>query len=424
MAGIIAHLPGVGKPRFVPVKLADFVSDDEVFTTALGVLVAACGDVFGLTEEDDSGSEEVVSAEDSCRLLYGGRDLTNESAATAFLRTLRKGVPCAVRVVYRLLGGKGGFGALLRGQRGLGKKTTNFDAMRDLSGRRLRHSKAVDRIKEWMEKNKREDELVSLIKGEGPDLPKPLAPAEKLDPNYLQKLKRGAAERAKAVGAGIRVADTEGAATADGPSKRARLSINAPSAVAGWLDPLGGLSPPSSPDGEEAEEEQEAPEDKCESGSASSSTVAPTPASSSAASSAATASASAAAAALDEEETPEEEAVEAEEESSATAAAAAPAATAAPGPSAAKDDQEGARKRRGSKPPAPEAMEGEVMQPQELAAYASAEALADKVAPDTLKRSLMKLGLKCGGTPKERAARLFMLKEKSLKDLPKSVFAK
>lgn len=44
-----------------------------------------------------------------------------------------------------------------------GKKTTNFDAMRDLNGRRIRHVKAVERIKEWLEKKKREDELVTFF---------------------------------------------------------------------------------------------------------------------------------------------------------------------------------------------------------------------------------------------------------------------
>ena len=45
-----------------------------------------------------------------------------------------------------------------------GKKTTNFDAMRDLNGRRIRHVKAVERIKEWLEKKKKEDELVTFLR--------------------------------------------------------------------------------------------------------------------------------------------------------------------------------------------------------------------------------------------------------------------
>ncbi|PRP83245.1 hypothetical protein PROFUN_09457 [Planoprotostelium fungivorum] len=57
---------------------------------------------------------------------------------------------CAIlRVQLRLLGGKGGFGALLRGAGSKGKKTTNFDDCRDLDGRRVRHVKNEERLAEW-----------------------------------------------------------------------------------------------------------------------------------------------------------------------------------------------------------------------------------------------------------------------------------
>ncbi len=68
-----------------------------------------------------------------------------------------------VEVHVGLRGGKGGFGALLRGGPGglRTRKTTNFDACRDLTGRRLRHSLAEERLKQWAlkqterEKNKK-----------------------------------------------------------------------------------------------------------------------------------------------------------------------------------------------------------------------------------------------------------------------------
>lgn len=55
--------------------------------------------------------------------------------------------------LYRGVGGKGGFGAMLRSARGGidSKKTTNFDAMRDLSGRRMRHVNNEAKLKEWLE---------------------------------------------------------------------------------------------------------------------------------------------------------------------------------------------------------------------------------------------------------------------------------
>jgi len=54
---------------------------------------------------------------------------------------------------FRLLGGKGGFGALLRGQGG-GHKTTNFDDCRDLNGRRLRHLKNEMKLSDWYAEQK------------------------------------------------------------------------------------------------------------------------------------------------------------------------------------------------------------------------------------------------------------------------------
>lgn len=52
---------------------------------------------------------------------------------------------------FSLLGGKGGFGSLLRGAatKAGQKKTNNFDACRDMSGRRLRHVNAEKRLEEW-----------------------------------------------------------------------------------------------------------------------------------------------------------------------------------------------------------------------------------------------------------------------------------
>ncbi|GAB2217454.1 hypothetical protein Droror1_Dr00000646 [Drosera rotundifolia] len=56
----------------------------------------------------------------------------------------------------RSLGGKGGFGSLLRGAvtKAGQKKTNNFDACRDMSGRRLRHVNAEKRLEEWREEEK------------------------------------------------------------------------------------------------------------------------------------------------------------------------------------------------------------------------------------------------------------------------------
>eukprot|EP01119_Soliformovum_irregulare_P006498 TRINITY_DN1857_c0_g1_i1.p1 TRINITY_DN1857_c0_g1~~TRINITY_DN1857_c0_g1_i1.p1 ORF type:complete len:334 (-),score=89.98 TRINITY_DN1857_c0_g1_i1:29-1030(-) len=61
-----------------------------------------------------------------------------------------------IRTSLRLLGGKGGFGALLRGAGAkIGtKKTANFDDCRDLNGRRIRHVKDQKRLEEWQAQEK------------------------------------------------------------------------------------------------------------------------------------------------------------------------------------------------------------------------------------------------------------------------------
>ncbi|KAG6393183.1 hypothetical protein SASPL_147419 [Salvia splendens] len=59
--------------------------------------------------------------------------------------------PVVLNLLLRLRGGKGGFGSLLRGAatKAGQKKTNNFDACRDMSGRRLRHVNAEKKLEEW-----------------------------------------------------------------------------------------------------------------------------------------------------------------------------------------------------------------------------------------------------------------------------------
>jgi hypothetical protein len=67
-----------------------------------------------------------------------------------------------VYVRLRCLGGKGGFGAMLRGQAsrpGMKKAESNTGAMRDLSGRRLRHVEQEAQLKDWVkEEGKRKQD--------------------------------------------------------------------------------------------------------------------------------------------------------------------------------------------------------------------------------------------------------------------------
>ena len=59
-----------------------------------------------------------------------------------------------------LLGGKGGFGAMLRAQaKKAGKKITDFSACRDLSGRRLRHVNDEIIMQKWRESKDKGEEF-------------------------------------------------------------------------------------------------------------------------------------------------------------------------------------------------------------------------------------------------------------------------
>lgn len=63
-----------------------------------------------------------------------------------------------VHALIRLVGGKGGFGSMLRAIGAQIEKTSNREACRDLSGRRLRDINEEKRLKAYLEKQKETDE--------------------------------------------------------------------------------------------------------------------------------------------------------------------------------------------------------------------------------------------------------------------------
>merc|ERR1712001_503739 len=68
-----------------------------------------------------------------------------------------------IEIVGGLLGGKGGFGSMLRALGNQIQKTTNKEACRDLSGRRLRDINEEKRLKKYVAK-KAEREQVEVEK--------------------------------------------------------------------------------------------------------------------------------------------------------------------------------------------------------------------------------------------------------------------
>lgn len=63
-----------------------------------------------------------------------------------------------IRILSRLRAGKGGFGSMLRAIGAQIEKTTNREACRDLSGRRLKDINEEKRLREWLESQKAEPE--------------------------------------------------------------------------------------------------------------------------------------------------------------------------------------------------------------------------------------------------------------------------
>lgn len=63
-----------------------------------------------------------------------------------------------LNIVPRLRGGKGGFGSMLRAIGAQIEKTTNREACRDLSGRRLRDINEEKRLKTWIDSQQTRDQ--------------------------------------------------------------------------------------------------------------------------------------------------------------------------------------------------------------------------------------------------------------------------
>jgi len=68
-----------------------------------------------------------------------------------------------IRVELRapLMGGKGGFGSLLRSMKPKAKGNENFDACRDLSGRRMRTVNNEARLNEYQQKQEEEEKYIA-----------------------------------------------------------------------------------------------------------------------------------------------------------------------------------------------------------------------------------------------------------------------
>ena len=296
----------------------------------------------------------------------------------------------ACTLLLRVAGGKGGFGSLLRGAGTSGAATTNQDACRDLSGRRIRHVEAERKLREHARTQPQRDlERIALahIKTKENGVKRRFA---EIETEEKQKYARDSGAVADGVAASVR-AGIERAKSADDAKGKAPAALGARRASdraprgAYIGDPLarGGVSDDSDDSGSDADE--------------------------------------APAAARRRRETAPAQRLEEKGREGTGAANVANAAALRddavggsggggpiPDPSAASCSVDAAAS---TVPAAPERES-----PLDLSTFTDAAAL-EAVGLDGLKRELQARGLKCGGTLAQRAERLFLLRVSSVEAL-------
>jgi hypothetical protein len=271
-----------------------------------------------------------------------------------------------VEISARVVGGKGGFGTLLRTTARRGAQTTNFDACRDAHGRRLRRVNGERKIAEWEENQAERD-------------------AEKEAQKYINSQASGS--RGKKL---REVEEKERAAYAE-ESERAKESVN--DAVTRGLKEAAAIeaSKRKAAAAIAARHGKDVVDDSDE-GSDSDDLDA--------------------AALLFPTKKKAKVAVEASVEAPAHVASTSKPAT--PVKVAIEEV---------ALPKVVEEEEEEDDSPLDLQSFDSASAL-EGVGLDKLKKELMSRQLKCGGTLAERAARLFLLRDKSRADIDAKHWAK
>lgn len=321
------------------------------------------------------------------RLICCGKQLSNEQRLGS---TCRDGN--TIHLTASLRGGKGGFGNLLRGA-GRAATTTNFDACRTLDGRRLREVDAEKKHAEWAA----EAQARALEKIAMQHLREQAREARRAELEQVDV--QGALEAQQATLASTKTAVADALASGGhpdgGPSNRKRaLGGGVQSGRAAKRGMLAELD-----DDDDLSEEEE--DEQVEGGAQAvvvERDIHPR---------------------TDTSNTTAHHHAQASGDSvgvqppPAAAAKQQPATQPPPAEASAQPTQQEAKQQQ---PTQQEATQQEPAHkepsyaPINVAAYDSAEALATAHAPQHLKAELARLGLKCGGTPMQRAERLFLLK--------------
>jgi len=156
-----------------------------------------------------------------------------------------------VQVCLALVGGKGGFGSMLRSQGGkmAAKASVNFEACRDLSGQRLRVVTQAKEIAKYQERMQ-EDELIRKAQRKRKmELGLRLAAGDEVkkhffsDPNFKEATEELVSSTESAVAAGMEAEKQLKEEEAKKQQQRAQAEKAASSRLSLWDDPdLAGLS--------------------------------------------------------------------------------------------------------------------------------------------------------------------------------------
>jgi len=367
---------------------------------------------------------ECIPAQEQ-RILSAQRELLDD----AVLRACEG--PCVVSLALRVCGGKGGFGSLLRGapSRVGQKKTDNFDACRDLSGRRMRHANNEKKLAEWLAESKeREMEKVAqeyikkISKQHHFDDVKYTHETQQLEESMSEALEKGMEEAKKTNSLMVskkRSADSEEAPTA----KKQRTYWNE-------LDDI----PEYESEPEVKEKKTETKEKKTVSEKKSKFSPEPeshplTTTTTTTTTTTAITSSFSSGLNFEEKENVGKDKKESKKDKkedfsvhNTTITTTTTTTTHFDNVSSEKNN-EGTQKNENNQAKNSENA-GPAFSPVDVSKYESAKELEEAVGADQLKAELQRLGLLCGGTPAERAARLFLLKTTPLDQLDKKHFAK
>nr|SVE92200.1 EOG090X0OE5 [Daphnia sinensis] len=315
-----------------------------------------------------------------------------------------------VRTSISLAGGKGGFGSMLRAIGAQIEKTTNREACRDLSGRRLRDINEEKRLKDWVSKQADREKEREERKQKKLEKLRQEYHHEFHDPEYFRVRSEVLDTVNEALEQGIQASSST---AAEPPLKKHKASDDGPGMkkTAFWI----GVSDDESDSSEDEKQSSQDTSCKTEEGESKA------PESSSQVS--------------DERPTP----TESIETSNETESPKTPKEENTPVASPSKSvvdtppTQEQATEETvvPSTPavaeqvvvPTPAAPEPTVFLPIDLQNFDSSKAL-ESLGLNHLKHELQRLGLKCGGSLSERASRLYSIKGLSMEEIDPSLLAK